>query len=107
MRVLFVNTKQRPPLGADTWVHLEIMRELDRSRVEVHAACATGPTDNPTPTYQRLREIPEVEIVGVNLGREIAGTSMASKALRDSRAWCPRRGACCGSRGTSASTRSS
>ncbi len=77
--MLFVNTKQRPPLGADTWVHLEIMRELDRSRVEVHAACVTGPANRPTPTYRRLREIPDVTIVKTNLGREIAGGTLASK----------------------------
>ena len=106
MRVLFVNTKRRPPLGADTWVHLQIMRELDRSRVEVHAACATGPASRPTPTYERLREIPDVDDRGVNLGREIAGGSLASKALAVL-SLIPRRGACCGSPGTSADTGSS
>lgn len=81
IRVLFVNTKRQPPLGADTWVHLQIMRELDRSRVAVHAACATGSAHRPTPTYQQLREIPDVDVVGVNLGREIAGGSFTSKLL--------------------------
>lgn len=57
------------------------MRELDRARVEVHAACVTGSTDQPTPTYRRLREIPDVTIVSTNLGREIAGGSMAAKAM--------------------------
>jgi glycosyltransferase involved in cell wall biosynthesis len=57
------------------------MRELDRTRVEVHAACATGPAHRPTPTYARLREIPDVKIVRVSLGREVAGGSLGSKIL--------------------------
>jgi glycosyltransferase involved in cell wall biosynthesis len=81
VRALFVNTKRRPPLGADTWVHVEIMRNLDRSRVEVHAACVAGPSRRPTPTYESLREIPGITLVKVNLGREIAGDSVTAKVL--------------------------
>lgn len=80
-RVLFVNTKRRPPLGADTWIHLEIMRELDRSRFDVHAACVAGPRNRPTPTYRRLREIRDVTIRKVDFGREVAGQTPASKLL--------------------------
>jgi len=81
MKVLFLNTKRRPPLGADTWIHLQIIRELDRSRVEVHAACATGPPNCPTPTYERLRELPDVRIVSANLGRENEGGSLGTRVL--------------------------
>jgi glycosyltransferase involved in cell wall biosynthesis len=81
IRVLFLDTKRQPPLEADTWVHLQIMRELDRSRVEVHAACVKGPANRPTPTYERLRDIPEVTMIDVNLGREMPRSSLASKAV--------------------------
>jgi glycosyltransferase involved in cell wall biosynthesis len=80
MRVLFLNTKRLPPLGADTWVHLQIIRELDRSRVDVHAACARREGGRPTPTYERLREISDVAMVDANLGREMAGRSIKAKA---------------------------
>jgi glycosyltransferase involved in cell wall biosynthesis len=77
--VLFVNTKQRPPLGADTWVHLEIMRVLDRSRFDIHAACATGPADQPTDTYRHLQELSDLSIVPTDLGREMVGGTRWSK----------------------------
>ena len=81
IRVLFLDTKRQPRLDADTWVHLQVMRELDRSRVEVHAACVRGPANCPTPTYERLRGIPEVTMIDVNLGREIPRSSLVSKAV--------------------------
>jgi glycosyltransferase involved in cell wall biosynthesis len=80
IRALFLNTKRQPPLGADTWIHLQIMKELDRSRVEVHAACARGHARQPTPTYERVREIPDLEMVDVNLGREMPSGSAMRKA---------------------------
>lgn len=81
IRVLFVNAKQRPPLGADTWVHAEIMRQIDRERIEVHAACVLGPRHRPTPTYALLREIPDITIRPVRLGRELTGESRLSKVI--------------------------
>jgi glycosyltransferase involved in cell wall biosynthesis len=71
--VLFVNTATAEPLGADTWVHVEIIRQLDRSTHEVIAACATGPSAAATPTYAALTEIPDLEIVPVDLGPELSG----------------------------------
>ena len=81
IRVLFVQTKRQPSLDADTWIHLEIVDKVDRSRVEVHAACATGPSRRRTPTYRRLREISDVDIVPIDLGRERADGSMAAKMV--------------------------
>jgi glycosyltransferase involved in cell wall biosynthesis len=77
-RVLFLHTATQPPLGADTWVHAQIMDRLDRSTHEVHAACATGPADRPTPTYALLRTIPGVRIFPVNLGSERAGSPLGA-----------------------------
>jgi len=78
--VLFLHTATRPPLGADTWVHAQIMDRLDRSTHEVHAACATGPTDRPTPTYALLRTIPGVRLYPVYLGSERTGSPLAALA---------------------------
>ena len=76
--VLFVNTPTRAPLGADTWVHGQIMRSLDRTTHELHAACARGPVDAPTVTYQLLERIPDLRLVTVNLGVERSRRSLAS-----------------------------
>lgn len=81
VRVLFVSTQREPPLGADTAVHLEIIGALDRSRVEVHAACVVGRRGRPTPTYRRLRSLPDVEIVDVSLGRETVDGSRLGRLL--------------------------
>ncbi|NNE11598.1 MAG: glycosyltransferase family 4 protein [Ilumatobacter sp.] len=81
VRVLFVNAKQRPPLGADTWVHAEIMRRIDRERVEVHAACVLESGGEPTPTLRLLREIPDIAIRPINLGRELSGETRLSKVF--------------------------
>src|SRR5262249_35765206 len=69
-RVLFVHSATQPPLGADTWVHAQIMRALDRRRVEVIAACAPGPAGDPTPTQRLLSEIPDLELRPISLGVE-------------------------------------
>ena len=77
--VLFVNTPTVGPIGADTWIHVQIIRKLDRSRFEVHVACAPGPPDAPTPMYEAVSSIPDIELVPVNFGRE--------RYVRSGRAW--------------------
>jgi glycosyltransferase involved in cell wall biosynthesis len=79
VRVLFIHTATRPPLGADTWIHALIIRHLDRARHEVHVACATGPEHDPTPTYKAMRDIPELEIKPVNLGAELFAKSLLER----------------------------
>lgn len=70
MPILFVHTATAPPLGADTWVHAQIMGTLDRRTHDVRVACATGPSDQPTPTFQVLRDIPDLELRPVRFGAE-------------------------------------
>lgn len=43
--VLYLNTPTEAMFGADTWIHAEIMRRLDRTEYEPIAACAYGPPD--------------------------------------------------------------
>ncbi len=78
-RVLFIHSATRPPLGADTWIHVLIMRHLDRDTHEVHVACSTGPDDAPTPTYAAVRHIPNLFIKPVNLGSELFAKSLLGR----------------------------
>jgi glycosyltransferase involved in cell wall biosynthesis len=78
-RVLFVHTATAPPLGADTWIHAQIMANLDRASYEVHAACVPGPRHEPTPTFQVLRDIPGLHLRPVDLGPEMSGRSRLGK----------------------------
>jgi glycosyltransferase involved in cell wall biosynthesis len=68
--VMFIGTATVPPLGADTAVHVAILKGLDRSTHRLHAACA-GDAASPTPTFEALREVPDVQLVPVNLGPEL------------------------------------
>ena len=78
VRVLFVHTATLPPLGADTWVHSQIIAGLDKGRHQVYVACA-GTADAPTPTFTVMSDIPDIDLVRVNFGREMqsAGSRMA------------------------------
>jgi glycosyltransferase involved in cell wall biosynthesis len=68
--VLFVNTSMRPPLGADIAVQAQVVATLDRTAHDVYTACATGHRSAPTPTFQRMRGVPDLQIVPVDFGPE-------------------------------------
>jgi glycosyltransferase involved in cell wall biosynthesis len=70
LKILFIHTATAPPLGADTWVHAEIVANLDPSVHEVHVACAVDGPNGRTPTYEAFQKIPGVRIRPVNLGVE-------------------------------------
>jgi glycosyltransferase involved in cell wall biosynthesis len=78
VKVLFLNTPTRAPLGADTWVHIQIMRTLDRTSHELHVACNRGPEHDRTPTFRLVRQISDLEVVPVNLGAELSRESLSS-----------------------------
>ncbi len=80
VRVLFLHTGTRAPLGADTWIQLLIMRHLPRDTHEVHLACAPGSADVPTPTLSAARQIPNLTIKPVNLGPELFARSPLDRA---------------------------
>jgi glycosyltransferase involved in cell wall biosynthesis len=80
--VLFLNTPTAPPLGADTWIHAEIMRRLDRTAWAPVAAHAFGPAGDPTPIHRVLVTIPDLELVRANLGPELTGQSTLGKLKR-------------------------
>src|ERR1700730_2397014 len=77
--VLFVHTATLAPLGADTWVHGQIMRDLDRSTHELHAAQAIERREAPTPTFEFLSTIPDILLHPVDFGPELFGRSLTGK----------------------------
>lgn len=79
--ILFVNAPTLPPLGADTWLHAQIIRKVDRTRFDVVAACVTGPPDQPTPCYEVFRSVTDVELVPIDFGPELS-TSTSRSRLR-------------------------
>ncbi len=80
VRVLFLHSGTRAPLGADTWIQLLMMRHLDRDTHEVHLACAPGTSDTPTPTLSAARKIPNLAVLPVNLGPELFARSPLGRA---------------------------
>jgi glycosyltransferase involved in cell wall biosynthesis len=70
--VLFLNTPTLPPLGADTAVHARIIAGLDRRAHELFVGCFFGRKGRRTPTYDIMRTIPDITLVDVNLGPELA-----------------------------------
>ena len=79
VRVLFVNTARSTTLFADTWVHVQIMRHLDRSTHEVHVACDPGRPGHPTPTFNAVRSIPDAHVIAADLGPELSRQSGLGK----------------------------
>jgi glycosyltransferase involved in cell wall biosynthesis len=78
--VLFVNSPAR--LGADTFIHLLIMRALDRSRFEVHVACSAGTPGARTPVFDALSAIPDLHLRPSNFGPSLSGLSRFDKAVQ-------------------------
>ena len=53
-----------------------IMRHLDRSTFELHAACATGTHDAPAPMFEVLNQISDLRLHPVDFGPEGFGDSL-------------------------------
>ncbi len=62
-RVLFINSALL--VGADTWVHLLLLRSLPRGQFELHAAGQPGST---APAFDELRAIPGIALRPTNFG---------------------------------------
>jgi glycosyltransferase involved in cell wall biosynthesis len=78
-RVLFVNTPTCRPMGADTWVHVQIIGHLDRATHEPHVALATGGPGQHTPTFEALRDVTGIRVRPVNFGPELSGRGLGGK----------------------------
>src|SRR5262252_555128 len=62
-RVLFINSALL--VGADTWIHLMLLRNLSQDRFELHAA---GQPGSPAPAFDELRAIPGIALRPTNFG---------------------------------------
>jgi glycosyltransferase involved in cell wall biosynthesis len=78
-RVLFVNTPTCRPMGADTWVHTQIIGRLDRATHELHVALVAGRPGQRTPMFDALQGVTGVRLRPVNFGPEVSGRSLAGR----------------------------
>src|SRR3979490_2618751 len=73
-RVLFINSALLA--GADTWIHLLLLRNLSQDRFELHAA---GQPGSPAPAFDELRAIPGIALRPTNFGPSLWRRSKLQK----------------------------
>src|SRR5215470_1470674 len=73
-RVLFINSALLA--GADTWIHLLLLRSLSQDRFELHAAGQPGP---PSSAFYELRAIPGIALRPTNFGPSLWQRSKVQK----------------------------
>jgi glycosyltransferase involved in cell wall biosynthesis len=73
-RILFINSALLA--GADTWIHLLLLRNLSQGLFELHAA---GQPGSPAPAFDALRAIPGVALRPTNFGPSLWGQSYLQK----------------------------
>src|SRR5262245_22056019 len=78
--VLFISSAENP--GADTFIHMLVMRHLDRQEFDVHVACSAGPPTARTDGYRALAAIPAIHLVEANFGPSLSEQTLAGKLLR-------------------------
>jgi glycosyltransferase involved in cell wall biosynthesis len=78
-RVLFVNTPTSRPMGADTWIHTQIIGRLDRTTHEVHVALETGRRRDRTAVFEALQGLSGVRLRPVNFGPNVSGQGLTGK----------------------------
>jgi|HubBroStandDraft_1064217.scaffolds.fasta_scaffold04194_4 glycosyltransferase involved in cell wall biosynthesis len=59
--VLFLHSQDG--FGADSAIHADLMRYLDRDRFVVHVACSRGDGTHTPPSLARIREIPDIRLL--------------------------------------------
>jgi glycosyltransferase involved in cell wall biosynthesis len=76
--VLFLQSQSF--LGADSTLHAQLMRHLDRSAVEVHVALTTEPASNPAASAPRaIGAIPDLRIRPMSFGPSIHGADRIAR----------------------------
>ena len=79
-RVLFVSSPT--DIGADTWIHLQLLRSLDPDRFELHAAGQIPARGKPSPAYDALSAIPRVKLRPTDFGPSFFLESKLEKVMR-------------------------
>jgi glycosyltransferase involved in cell wall biosynthesis len=90
VRTLFVHTPTGPPLGADEWVHAQLVRSLDRRTHRVHIALSPGEPGNPTPLERQLEGVVDLERFALDPGptRPLSRSIRASvRLVRETIRW--------------------
>jgi hypothetical protein len=75
--VLFISSAELP--GADTFIHTLIMRNLDRSRFDVHVAYSAEHPGARTPAFEVLETIPNLHLKPFNFGPSLSDRSGIAK----------------------------
>lgn len=68
MDVMLVSTAVQPPLGADTWVHIQVMRTLDRQEHRVHVGYVPQHAGEATPIATIIGEDDDLVHVALHPG---------------------------------------
>jgi glycosyltransferase involved in cell wall biosynthesis len=79
-QVLFVSSAEYP--GADTFIHMLIMRTLDRTRFDVHVACSASPPHARSKGYTALAAIPGIHLRETDFGPTMEGLTRSAKLRR-------------------------
>jgi glycosyltransferase involved in cell wall biosynthesis len=74
VRVLFINSALL--VGADTFIHFLLLRNLPRDHVELHAA---GQPGSPAPAFDELNAIPDIALRPTNFGPSLWQRSKLQK----------------------------
>jgi glycosyltransferase involved in cell wall biosynthesis len=68
--------------GADTAIHAQLMRHLDRRELRVHCACTAAEAHDPRMTaIHRIQEIPDVRVRVTDFGPSLFGRPPLAKVL--------------------------
>jgi glycosyltransferase involved in cell wall biosynthesis len=60
INVMFVQSQVA--VGADSLIHVNIMRHLDRERFNVHVACTPGEAGAEAPSMKAVRQVPDLSV---------------------------------------------
>jgi glycosyltransferase involved in cell wall biosynthesis len=77
--VLFISSPVQP--AADTFIHALLMRHLDRSRFDVHAACTHRTRGVLTEAFEMLSAIPDLHLRPAYFGPSVTRSSRLGRAL--------------------------
>jgi glycosyltransferase involved in cell wall biosynthesis len=73
IELLFIQSQSF--FGADTELHVQLMRYLDRQNVHVHVALTDQPSEREhVDLHKKVRAISDVKVVDINFGRQRGGT---------------------------------
>lgn len=87
VKILFMQSQTF--FGADSAIHGQIMRHLDRSAFDVHVAVNAGDDREPSPSLNALSKIPDLAIRPTNFGTTVTARSKRQILLDTARSGVP------------------